>query len=395
MPAAVIRAFQSFVCSALALVFVLASPTSEAAANLLTLHSTEEYLHHRPNELGRIPVLMYHNIVANDVWRDPSVDPYMYRTYDEFWADLLWLYEQNFYLVGMNDLVSGNLDVPLGKHPVVLTFDDSSSLHFSVIEGDGGRLEIDPNCAVGIMERFHAHYPDFGRGAHFGIVPANKFSWPDHQQDQHFDGKVQWLIENGYEIGNHTLSHPNLAEIDDENFAWTVSGPIIWADDLMGSDHPANASRVLTLPFGIEPKTEDNPTKVNMLEQGFEYEGHHIQLIGILELTGGSSEVPWSKEWDPWSIPRIPVQDDVMQNFMDVHARGEYPYYISDGNLQTVTLPWPVPETQVGKLNTRAIDDVGKVLIKYNPETGKLIKSAHGEALHIYARHDHQSSAIA
>lgn len=370
------------------------SPGQPAAA-YLSLMAPEEYLHYRPNEMGRVPVLMYHNIVSDDAWRDPTVDPYMYRTYHEFWNDMLWLYEHNFYLVGMNDLISGNLDVPAGKHPVVFTFDDSSSLHFSVIEGDNGQLEIDPNCAVGIMERIHAHYPDFGRGAHFGVVPAHKFSWPDHEQDEYFEDKVRWLMDNGYEIGNHTLSHPNLAAIDDDTFAWTVSGPIIWADEFMGADHPANATRVLTLPFGIKPEEEDNPNKVKMMQEGIEWKEHKVHLTGVLELKGGgSSQSPWSREWNPLSIPRLPVQDDVLEILKSVHLDGSNPYYTSDGNVDTVTVPWPLPEAKNGKLSSRSVDAAGKTLIKYNSQTGQLIRSASGGGIHIHVRQTQYTSTV-
>lgn len=382
MPIRVRRSSCARMCI-LAVLFILASPGAPVGAGHLLLLAPDEYVHHQPNELGRVPVFMYHNIVSNDSSRDSSVDAYMYRTYDELWNDMLWLYENNFYLVGMNDLIGGNLDVPLGKHAVVFTFDDSSSLHFSLIENEDSELIIDPNCAVGIMERFHAKYPDFGRGAHFGMVPAHKFSWPQHEQDDYFDMKMQWLIANGYEVGNHTLSHPDLAEISDENFAWTVSGPVIWADNLMGADHSANATRVLTLPYGIKPQEEEHPLKVGMMLHGFEYEGSHIQLIGVLELNGGSSEVPWSNQWDPFSIPRLPMQDDVLELLKDVHLSGENPYYTSDGNLDIVTVPWPLPKMQEGKLSTRAVDATGKSLIKYDPDSGRLIKSAHSGEINL------------
>lgn len=391
MPGTVHGSLTRVIIAVVALALAFLSPSVPAAIAHPGLLTAEEYVQYQPNELGRVPVLMYHNIVPDDAPRDSSVDPYMYRTYDEFWGDMLWLYEHNFYLVGMNDLISGNLDVPLGKHPVVFTFDDSSSLHFTLIEREDGEIEIDPHCAVGLMERFYAEYPDFGRGAHFAVVPGNAFSWPLHEQDHLFEQKVQWLIENGYEIGNHTLSHPNLAEIDDEEFAWTVSGPVIWADEFMGANHPANATRVLTLPFGIKPNPETNPNKVHMMLEGFEYKGNRVELVGILELTGGSSPVPWSKDWDPFSIPRLPVQDDVLDILKAVHLEGANPYYTSDGNIDTVTIPWPLPEAQVGKLDHQAIDAAGKSLVKYKPVDGRIFKSAHQDPMPICARESWKS----
>lgn len=349
--------------------------TGSQAANLSaqSLLTAEQYLQYQPHELGRVPVFMYHNIVPEDFPTDPAMEPFMYRTYDQFWNDMLWLYEHDFYLVGMNDLISGNMDVPLGKHPVVFTFDDGSWRHFSFLEDENGELVIDPNCAVGLMEQFHNEYPDFGRGAHFGLVPAHKFSWPEHEQDEYFDQKVRWLMENDYEIGNHTLSHPNLAAIDDDEFAWTVSGPIIWADDVIGETHPTNATRVLTLPFGMYPEDGDI-AKNQMIEEGMTWDDEFVQLTGVLFINGGSSQSPWSREWNPLAIPRIPVQDDVLEIVKEVHYAGENPYYTSDGNIDTVTVPWPLPKPKWGKLDAEKVSTAGKTLVKYNPSNGRLIK---------------------
>lgn len=354
-----------------------------------------DYMTYQPNELGRVPILMYHSIVPDGTPPDSSVDAYMYRTHDQFWNDMLWLYEHGFYLVGMNDLISGNLDVPLGKHPVVFTFDDSTSLQFSVIVSESGEISIDPDCAVGMMERFYAQYPDFGRGAHFGLVPGNLFSWPANDQDEHFEWKMQWLIENGYEVGNHTNSHPDLLAVDDEHFTWTISGPILWADGFMGADHPQNASRVLTLPFGIGPNETTQPHKMQMLRAGFVYDGHPIQLTGVLELVGGSSEVPWSNSWDAFSIPRLPAEDSVLDEFKEVYLAGENPYYTSDGNMNVVTVPWPLPEMQWGKLNTDAIHGAGKTLVKYNPKDGSLINKHASSADRIVAYGDRKLTTAA
>lgn len=238
--------------------------------------------------------------------------------------------------------------------------------------GEDGELIIDPDCAVGLMEKFYAQYPGFGRGAHFAVVPAHRFSWPEHKEDLLFDDKVQWLIDHEYEIGNHTLTHPDLTSITDEDFAYTVSGPVLWADEFMGSDHPMNATRVLTLPFGMRPQPEDNQGKVNMISWGFHYEDQPIRLIGVLELTGGSSEAPWSTDWDPLSIPRLPVQNESMEVLKQVHLSGDDSYFTSDGNIDQVTVPWPLPEAQWGKLNVEAVQNVGKQLVKYHPESGKL-----------------------
>lgn len=365
----VLRTAVAALCVALLTVFSALQPAFTQPVHLLP----EEYLEHQPNEIGRVPVFMYHNIVSNDY--DTSghgVDEYMFRTYDQFWNDMLWLYQNDFYLTGIRDVISGNIDIPAGKHPVVFTFDDASWRHFSMIEDENGELIINPGSAVGLMEAFYAEYPDFGRGAYFAMVPAHKFSWPEHLEDEYFDEKMAFLIENGYEIGNHTLSHPNLDQIDADEFKWTVAEPILWADELMGADHELNAMRVLTLPFGIAPDPTKNKTNHNLMVNGFEYEGHQIKLEGVLRLNGGSSYSRWDTRWDGFMIPRLPVQNDVVDLLKQVYAEKPESYYTSDGVANTVAVPWPLPEGFHGHLDQDALEAGNLHLVRYHPETGEV-----------------------
>src|SRR5690606_6061801 len=120
-----------------------------------------------------------------------------------------------FYPVSVLDLANGNLDIPAGKTPFALTFDDSSAGQFRFIEKNG-KTEIDPNCAVGIMENFKKKHPDFPLTASFYVLPAIKpdlrlFAQPEFKKE-----KLEWLINNGYEIGNHGWYHVALNKLDDE-----------------------------------------------------------------------------------------------------------------------------------------------------------------------------------
>lgn len=363
------------------MVFTAYSSVPVAVANPGHL-APESYLEHEPNEIGRVPVLMYHNIVSNDYDTAGQGEPYMFRTYDQFWNDMLWLYENGFHLVGIRDVISGNIDIPAGRHPVVFTFDDASWRHFSMIEDENGELVINPGSAVGLMEAFYAEYPDFGRGAYFAMVPAHKFSWPEHEEDEYFEQKLEFLLANGYELGNHTLSHPNLEQIDAEEFAWTVAEPIVWGDELMGKDHPLNAMRVLTLPFGIHPTRESNKANWEMMTNGFTYEGQQYHLEGILHLNGGSTYSRWDSRWDAQVIPRVPVQDDVMDILKKVHGDDPISYYTSDGHPDTVAVPWPLPEMFQGHLDRGGLAAAGKQLVRYRPDNGDIYKEKTDRRIH-------------
>jgi len=75
-------------------------------------------------------------------------------------------------------------------------------------------LEIDPKCAVGILEAFLREKPDFGRAATFYVLPgaASRIA---SSTAEHEGRKLQYLVSHGYEIGNHTLWHANLGKYDE------------------------------------------------------------------------------------------------------------------------------------------------------------------------------------
>ncbi|OLT20503.1 hypothetical protein BJF78_35260 [Pseudonocardia sp. CNS-139] len=82
------------------------------------------------NELGTIPVLMYHRLVA--------VTTSVYdRTPDDFRAELERLAREGYVPITTAELAAGRIDIPAGAHPVVLTFDD----------GDPTTLTLGPDGA--------------------------------------------------------------------------------------------------------------------------------------------------------------------------------------------------------------------------------------------------------
>src|SRR5680860_1826061 len=77
---------------------------------------------------------------ASDVYK--RQEDHFTRTIEDFHADLQWLYDHEFYVIPMADLVRDNISAPAGKHPVVLTFDDASPSQFRLIEQPDGNLLV-------------------------------------------------------------------------------------------------------------------------------------------------------------------------------------------------------------------------------------------------------------
>jgi peptidoglycan/xylan/chitin deacetylase (PgdA/CDA1 family) len=190
---------------------------------------------------------MYHAFTENEDRLDEwTVTPTTFR------EQLEWLYEHDFYVTPLVDLVNNEISVPPGKHPVVLTFDDSSSGQFRLMKADDGTLTPDPITAVGVMEAFYAEHPDFGRGGLFAVVPNNCFNYDG--QETTCEERLEWLSKHDYEVANHTWWHENLKYVSDDLFAMQVGKTKIWLDERVSGE--ANLSNVLVLPFGEWPSAD-------------------------------------------------------------------------------------------------------------------------------------------
>lgn len=353
-------------------------PTTQSARNVPEdvshrVLTAQELVEHQPNELGVVPILEYHVITT-----DPAQEAQFVRTAEKMRADLQWLYDNNFHVVPLSDVVNNTIQVPAGKHPVALTFDDGTSSHFSYLEdanGDivvdeAGEPVIDPDCAVGILEAFYAEHPDFGEGGHFAPLIFNAFAEPDRpEQAPLFDEKVRWMVDHGYEIGNHTWQHTNLIDISNEEFMMTIAEPQIYMNNLLG-DHPGNASDILTLPYGSTPDGDLHPDQRQMMLDGYTYDGHQITLSGALLVGADPAFSPASTEWHKLWIPRIQMFDESVDFWFGIFERGEMVLYTSDGNPETIAVPNPQHPSLEGTLDPAAHTATGKTVVQYNSEDG-------------------------
>lgn len=148
-----------------------------------------------PNELGKIPIFVYHQIGERETrWQ---------RSYTNFQNDLLWLYHNDYRTVSMTDFTLGRINLPLGKKPVILTFDDGLPSQLTIKNG-----VVSETSAVGIMDAFLKVYPDFGPHAVF-YINQHPFSTSDSEKVA-----LSYLINTGREIGNHTEHHADISKLD-------------------------------------------------------------------------------------------------------------------------------------------------------------------------------------
>ena len=334
------------------------STSTPAAASTPTFASTPEpttltpqqLQELQPNELGQVPILMYHNI-------GPEPEQFV-RTPEQLRADLQWLYEHDFQVIPLHDYFAGQIDLPAGKRPVVLTFDDSPASQFRVQPLENGQLAVDPDSAIGILEAFYQAHPDFGRGGHFGVNGNGLFDWApaadESGQTQYAGMKLQWLVDNGYEIGNHTLEHANLGELTDSEIMYQLAAN----DDAVQALVPDVPIEVITLPYGVYPPGGDDS-----LLRGFEYQGNAYQWQGALLVGANPANSPISSEFAPYETARIQAFDDELNKWFQIFTDNPGMLYVSDGNPGTVTVPSELPPVLAGTLDESKLGD--RELVRY------------------------------
>jgi peptidoglycan/xylan/chitin deacetylase (PgdA/CDA1 family) len=326
-----------------------AEPTEEPEPAQEPL-TDEELQQYQPNELGQIMVLMYHRIEAQD-----NPDDVWTRTPDQFRGDLQWLYDNDFYIIPISDYVRNEINAPAGKRPVVLTFDDGTVGQFRMIEQNDGSVVIDPDSAVGILEEFASRYDDFTGGGLFSILPLAPFAWPDAEDQRPFaEEKLQWLVDNGYELGNHTVGHINMGETPDEE----IKSELARAERLIQDYVPDADISVLAVPFGVYP----NQGETTIFE-GWEYDGEQFALEAALMVGAEPAPSPVHVDFDPMWIPRINGDDEQLGRWFSFMEDNPGIIYVSDGNPNTITIPEDLHPWLVDTLDETKVE--GKEVIRY------------------------------
>jgi peptidoglycan/xylan/chitin deacetylase (PgdA/CDA1 family) len=270
---------------------------------------------HPPNLQGDVLVLAYHRIAQpEDRWT---------RTPENFRADLEYLITHGYYPVNLIDLATGNLGhVPRGRRPIVLTFDDSTAGHFRYQE-DGS---IDPDCAVGILLAMHEKYgDDWPLHATFFVLllDAEKPGAPLFRQPDLAIQKVRELVDWGFEVGSHTITHPTLSEISDEQVKWELAVSKSRIEALV----PGYSVRSLALPNG------NYPIDRSLVVEGYSESAQlSYRYEAVVRLGARPCPSPFSPDFDPYAIPRVQAIQSQLDYRLSYYESHPEHYYVSDGN---------------------------------------------------------------
>ena len=304
------------------------------------------------NELGKVPVMMYHGIrektsgSTGTIGGNVDKDGYN-RTPEAFRKDLEFYYKNNYRMVRLSDYINGNIDIEYGKSPIVLTFDDGNEDNIKVTELDeNGNIIIDPNSAVGILEEFKKKHPDAPVTAIF-FVNGGLFNQP-----QYNDKIIKWLIDNGYDVGNHTQNHLDIKSSSSDK----VQKEIVYVYKKLEEIIPGKYSKIIALPFG-SPYSKTHANYQYVLNGS--YEDYTYNTVAALRVGWEPELSPYDKDFDMTFLKRCRAYDNNGKEFdiEMVFKLLEETRYISDGNKDTIV----IKSADESKINS----NINKEIITY------------------------------
>lgn len=270
------------------------------------------------NELGKVLVLEYHRL--------GYPEQRYQRTPDNFRADLQRLYQSGYYPVNFIDLIQQLPNLPPGKKPIVLTFDDSDISQFNVLADN----TVDSDSAVGILLNFHSQYPtDWPLRATFFVLGDDTANYSRiFGQPKWAEAKIRTLVDLGMEVGSHTVNHVDLSVATAERIEWELAVSKYVIEGLA----PGYTVQTLAVPFG------GFPFSLEFLKSGVwgDYQYHYV---GNAAAWGGPSRSPFDASFEPYRVPRLEVTETSIDYWLTYFEQNPQEYYIADGDPSLVTAP--------------------------------------------------------
>ena len=221
------------------------------------------------NPSGATPVLYYHSVADNCL----SVNPLVFR------AQLSYVKQHGYRCISLGEWLASQGSMQAAERRVVLTFDDGfASMWENVLP---------------LLE-------EFGFRATFFIVPGyvgktlwgdpltRTWSWEEKSRRIPFPmmawDQIARMSEAGMEIGSHTLSHPNLTDIAEEEARKEIHESKAFLEEKLG----------IPMQGFCYPRGCQNDAVVKLVQES----GYHY---GCTTKPGYATP-----DSDPFALPRIP-----------------------------------------------------------------------------------------
>ena len=263
----------------------------------------------------QVPIVIYHQFAPD--YAASSINTKV--RFADFKQELEDLYASGYSLVSFEKWIAGDMEVPPGRHPLILSMDDLFfNNQISLLE-DG---TPSPDTGIGILWQFYQEHPDFGFHLALFAILGDKFYPfdPQYSSDSQYLGRnwesefaqtIVWCLEIDARVYNHTFRHGYLANYsiivtmsefiqqlrqNDDRLRYYLK--LAGREDLI-----PRLGNVIALPGGAQPQTESDWATLREYKNP---EGLSVQ--GVLEAgfdTSNLMQPPYSADFDRWHIPRF------------------------------------------------------------------------------------------
>src|SRR5205823_5715193 len=177
---------------------------------------------------------------------------------------------------------------------------------------------------------FAATHKGFPATATF-FVPRNVFEGNGRSKA----ATLRWLVEHGYELGNHTKDHIPLNTLGPTG----VQRQLVLGNRVLTDLLPGYRPQTMALPGGDLPHP-------SALAVSGTWNGLSYRFAGVFLAGAEPAPSPFSTSWDPAAIPRIRTNpnwdgshDFTAGMWLDELEQDPGLRYVSDGDPETITFP--------------------------------------------------------
>lgn len=268
------------------------------------------------NEMGAVMVLRYGRI--GEEGRES-------RSPENLRRDLQVLYQQGYRCVSISELVSGEIRTAPGCTPVVISFWGSDPGQVRFLE-EGGTPELDPRCALGVLEDFGREHPDFGATAAF-FLGKQLFGQEEFRRE-----KLSLLEKRGYELGIAVEGEASRSK-DPREALDAVADAVSAVRRYLPDFRP----RYALLP-------QEWRDMAGEIGSGVPLDGETLVLEAIFYDGGRPLASPFDGAFDPYQLETVKVVDPSMDagglyHWLRYFSENPERKYVSDGDPSTVTVP--------------------------------------------------------
>jgi len=212
-----------------------------------------------PKETIHLPILMYHHIDylspnASKMWRDLTVSP------ERFEKQAKYLFDNHYQPITFREFIDYlNSGKSLSEKSLIITFDDGWKNQYQY--------------AFPILKKYNFLATFFVVVNYIG--GSSLMSWEELRE----------LLDNGMEIGSHTMNHPNLRTLSEEKLRYEIQNSKIILEEKLGQK-----ILVFAYPYGaldskvIKAVKDSNYLAARSCIEGFDQNPENVYTLKTIQV---------------------------------------------------------------------------------------------------------------